>query len=473
MINFSNTYECLPEIFFQKVNPDNFSNPKLIKFNESLASEIGISIENTTEQKLAEIFSGQKILPGSTPLAMAYAGFQFGHPVQQLGDGRAHLLGEVNGHDIQLKGSGQTKFSRRGDGRSALGPVLREYIVSEAMHALGIPTTRALCAVTTGEQVLRQDGPEPGGIFTRVASSHLRVGTFQYFAFRNDIESIRTLFNYTLKRHYPELLKVKSNKEKVIELLKSLTNRQSDLIANWSAVGFIHGVMNTDNFSMAGITIDYGPCAFMDEFKFEKVFSSIDRNGRYSFFNQVPIAKWNILRLAECLLPLISENQDEAIKIIENEVVDLFDQFEKKRMKHFAKKLGLQDYQSSDDLLIMSFLNYLEKESLDYTLAFRNLPDLYNGQTSFYQESQQLNDFKLKWRDRVKNVAHLNNINPIYIPRNHQIQKVIEQAYEKNLKPFHTLVDVLKDPYTSDPIYENYSLGPKPDERVYQTFCGT
>ena len=473
MINFSNTYEFLPEDFFQKVMPDNFSKPHLIKFNESLANQIGISMEDTTEEEIAQIFSGQKILPGSTPLAMAYAGFQFGHPVHQLGDGRAHLLGEVNGHDIQLKGSGLTNFSRRGDGRSALGPVLREYIVSEAMHALGVPTTRALCAVTTGEQVLRQDGPEPGGIFTRVASSHLRVGTFQYFAFRNDIDSIKTLLDYTLKRHYPTLLHLTNNKEKVIELLKVLINRQSELIAKWSAVGFIHGVMNTDNFSMAGITIDYGPCAFMDEYKFEKVFSSVDRNGRYSFFNQVPIAKWNILRLAECLLPLVSENQDEAIKTIENEIVGLFDEFEKKRMNHFGKKLGITDYQSSDDSLIMSFLTYLEKENLDFTLAFRNLPGLFNGQSSYYQESQHLNNFQLKWKERVKSIDQLDSINPIYIPRNHLIQKVIEQAYENNFTPFHKLIDVLRNPYTANSKYENYALGPKPGERVYQTFCGT
>lgn len=472
-IEFSNTYSKLPEQFYERVEPETFSNPELISFNYDLANELGIELEDKTDKELAEIFSGQTILPGSEPLAMAYAGFQFGHPVPQLGDGRAHLLGEVSGFDIQLKGSGRTRFSRRGDGRSALGPVLREYIVSEAMHFLEVPTTRALCAVTTGEKVMRQDGPEPGGIFTRVAASHLRVGIFQYFAFKRDIESIKLLLDYTLKRHYPDLLYLSDYKEKSLHFLKQLISKQSDLIAKWSSFGFIHGVMNTDNFSLAGITIDYGPCAFMDEFRFQKVFSSIDRNSRYSYFNQVPIAEWNILRLAECLIPLIDENQDNAIKIIEELVENMDSEFKEKRMSKLAQKIGIEDYNPSDEKLVMSFLNYLEQESLDFTLAFRNLPDLYEAKTDFFPETDALKNFMTMWKNRVSQVSQLNEVNPIYIPRNHQIQKAIDDAYNGSFEHFHKLVDILKSPFIAKDEYKEFSLAPKPEQRVYQTFCGT
>lgn len=473
MINFSNTYEKLPQKFYERIYPEKFCNPELIYFNEKLAYELGIEYSGVSKKELANIFSGQVILPGSAPIAMAYAGFQFGHPVPELGDGRAHLLGETKGFDIQLKGSGKTQFSRRGDGKSALGPVLREYIVSEAMHALRVPTTRALSAVSTGENVFRQNGPEPGGILTRVATSHIRVGTFQYFAFRNDQESIKILLDYTLKRHYPELTRLTNYREKSIQLLKNLIEKQSELISKWSALGFIHGVMNTDNFSLAGITIDYGPCAFMDDFEFEKVFSSIDHNRRYSYFNQVPIAKWNILRLAECLLPLIDNHQDSATKIIENEILDLFQLFDKKRMSSFAKKLGVKDYQKSDELLVLSFLKYLEKESLDFTLAFRNLPDLFSEKSEFYPKTQDLVDFKKHWKKRVLNIDNLNRINPIYIPRNHQIQKVIDDAYNGNFNSFYKILKVISNPYLATEEYNSFSQAPQLDEKICQTFCGT
>jgi len=390
-----------------------------------------------------------------------------------LGDGRALLLGEVNGFDIQLKGSGQTHFSRRGDGRSALGPVLREYIVSEAMHSLGVPTTRALCAVTTGEEVYRQDGAEPGGIFTRVSPSHIRVGTFQYFAFQSDIESQKLLVDYTLKRHYPKLLELPSYKEKALELLKKIIEGQPRLIGQWSALGFIHGVMNTDNFSLAAVTIDYGPCAFMDEFKFHKVFSSIDQRGRYSFFNQVPIAQWNILRLADCLLPFINEKQEQAVKEMEEYIVDLFPIFERERMTKLAEKLGIQDYQASDEKLVMSFLKYLEDEALDFTLAFRELPELFVGESQYLPQTQALQNFVAEWKSRVLRVDHLNQINPIYIPRNHQIQKAIEDAYQGNFSHFHTLLKVTNEPFVTRDEFEDFALAPKPEQRVCQTFCGT
>lgn len=473
MIQFKNTYDKLPENFFEKVLPEKFPDPSLIIFNKNLAKDLKINLDGLETKKIADIFSGQRILNGSSPLAMAYAGFQFGHPVPQLGDGRAHLLGEVEGHDLQLKGSGRTKFSRRGDGRSALGPVLREYIVSEAMNHLGVPTTRALCAVTTGESVYRQDGPEPGGILTRVADSHLRVGTFQYFAFQNDTDSIKTLLDYTILRHYPELADLDSYSEKSLAILSKLMEKQSDLIAKWSSLGFIHGVMNTDNFSVAGITIDYGPCAFMDEFKFEKVFSSIDQHGRYSFFNQVPIAKWNLCRLAECLIPLIEPDEDKAIRIIDEQVINQFEIFDQKRMIAFSKKLGIKDYRGEDDKIILKFLKYLESESLDFTLAFRNLPSLFNGDTSFYPQGKLLDDFVLEWKKRVEKVDHLDSINPIYIPRNHQVQKVIDEAYNGSFDAFHKLIEVTSSPFDEQTKYHEYSLAPKPRERVYQTFCGT
>lgn len=473
MIPFHNTYSKLPDRFYKRVAAASFKAPKLIAFNRELARELGMNLKDSSDAELAAIFSGQKILPGSEPIALAYAGYQFGHPVPELGDGRALLLGEVNGFDIQLKGSGQTPFSRRGDGRSALGPVLREYIVSEAMHALGVPTTRALCAVTTGEEVLRQDGMEPGGVFTRVASSHIRVGTFQYFAMREDKEALEILLDYTIKRHYPELASLSTMKEKSLALLKQFSERQGNLVAQWSALGFIHGVMNTDNFSLAGITIDYGPCAFMDEFSFYKVFSSIDQRGRYAFFNQVPIAQWNVLRLADCLLPLIDENQDTAVTIVENEIYETLNSFPTKRTRRFAEKLGIENFEDQDETLVMDFLKYLEKESLDFTLSFRNLPRLYHGEYEGYVMSPELISFRDKWKERVDCVDHLSRINPLYIPRNHQVQKAIELGYQGNFEHFEKLNQVLKNPYTLQENAKSFEEAPQAEERVLRTFCGT
>lgn len=472
MLKLENSYLKLPEKFYHKVQPAKVHSPQLISLNDQLASEIGLDLESLNEEALTEIFSGQRLIENSVPMALAYAGFQFGHPVPELGDGRAHLLGESSGYDIQLKGSGRTPFSRGGDGKSALGPVLREYLVSEAMHQLGVPTTRALCAVRTGEDIIRQDGPEPGGIFTRVAESHIRVGTFQYFAFQEDNESVETLLNYAVERHYPELSSLPSDK-KSIELLKALTHKQADLIASWSSLGFIHGVMNTDNFSLAGITIDYGPCAFMEEFRFQKVFSSIDRRGRYSFFNQVPIAQWNILRLADCLLPLIHSEQEKAVERVENEVMSLFSSFEEKRFMKLARKLGISTYQKEDEKLVMQFLQYLEDQSLDFTLSLYHLPDLFNGDDSFYKTGKPLENFVNSWKERVDHVEDLYAINPLYIPRNHLIQKAIDRAYKGDDSYFHQLNHILSRPFEKQDKAEEFATPAKPDERVYKTFCGT
>jgi uncharacterized protein YdiU (UPF0061 family) len=472
-MKFENTYTTLPERFYERVKPQGFSSPKLLLLNMDLATELGINLDSYSSEELAMIFSGQDLLPGSDPIAMAYAGFQFGHPVPQLGDGRAHLLGEINGYDIQLKGSGRTKFSRNGDGLSALGPVIREYIVSEAMHALGVPTTRALCAVVTGERVLRQNGIEPGGVFTRVADSHLRVGTFQYFAFRKDLEAIELLIDYTIERHYRELKSLSTMKQKCLGLLKELIKKQALLVGKWSALGFIHGVMNTDNFSIAGITIDYGPCAFMDEFKFDKVFSSIDRNGRYSYFNQIPIAGWNVLRLADCLLPFIDEDGEKAMVIVEEELKELMQLFHSERLKLLASKFGIEDYQHEDEALIMEFLEYLEENALDFTLSFRDLKKLFYGESQHVQNDAKLDTWIHKWKDRVDKVDHLDKVNPLYIPRNHQVEKAIRLAYEGDYSHFKLMNKVLKHPFSKQDDADDLIKAPMPDQRVYQTFCGT
>lgn len=488
MSSFKNTYSKLPHSFYETSSPASFSKPELIIFNEDLACDLDFQeVLNIPNERLAQIFSGQEILPGSEPLALAYAGYQFGHPVAVLGDGRAHYLGEIKQHDIQLKGSGQTPFSRRGDGRSALGPVLREYLISEAMHSLGVPTTRALAAVRTGEEVVRQFGAEPGGVFTRVATSHIRVGTFQYFAFKGDIDSIKTLVDYTLERHYPQILKkIGANhyKEKSLALLKSLLEVQSQLVAHWQSIGFIHGVMNTDNFSLAGITIDYGPCAFMDEFNFHQKFSSIDHQGRYSFSNQTQIAKWNILRLADCLIPLISEGKykekekgeekERAINIVEHELMSLFPLFEAKRNERFALKLGIQNYQAEDSELITTFLTYLETEKLDFTLSFRKLPELLeNSKHSFYPDTPLLKEFLEQWKKRNPNSSLMEQINPLYIPRNHLIQKAIDLSYQGDDSYFHKLHQLFKNPYQEGPYSEEFCSPPTEKERVEKTYCGT
>jgi len=468
----TNSYLSLPELFFERCQAASFPKVKLLLFNEALAQELGFPSNEYSQEDLAEIFSGQKLLNGSEPIALAYAGFQFAHPVPLLGDGRALLLGELNGFDIQLKGSGQTPFSRRGDGRSALGPVIREYIVSEFMNIVGIPTTRALSAVSTGENVYRQFGPEPGGVFTRVAASHLRVGTFQYLFFKKDEISLIELLNYTIDRHYPEL-KDLNQREKALGLLEEFAKRQGELIADWTKFGFIHGVMNTDNCSLAGITIDYGPCAFMDEFRFHQVFSSIDQRRRYSFFNQLPVIQWNILRLADCLLPLISDNEEEAIGLVEITLHPILNNFSRLRMTKVAHKLGINDYQDSDEKLVMDFLQYLEDESLDFTLGFRNLTELFYGNDSFYPKTEKLASFLSRWKKRVSQVDQLNSINPIYIPRNHLIQKAIDLSYMGDISFAKKLIEVLKDPFTAKEEYSEFSLPPKEHERVIQTFCGT
>lgn len=466
------TYLSLPSSFYKKSLAAPFKEPQLLFFNKQLAADLGFHYQNYSDQQLAHIFSGQVLLPGSTPLALAYAGFQFAHPAPLLGDGRAIILGELKGFDLQLKGSGQTPFSRRGDGRSALGPVIREYVVSEFMNRVGIPTTRALAAVSTGEEVFRQFGPEPGGVFTRVASSHLRVGTFQYCMFNQDELGMKIILDYTIERHYPELRDLPLV-EKCLGLLAAFASRQGELIASWSGMGFIHGVMNTDNCSVAGLTIDYGPCAFLEEFSFNKYFSSIDERARYSFFNQVPIVQWNILRLADCLLPLIDNHQEQAIKRVEERLHPILATFTTLRLKKFAQKMGIDDYQETDEELVMDFLKYLETHTLDFTLSFRHLTKLYEEDHEFYPWSPELDSFVQRWRSRVTSVKNLDAINPLYIPRNHLVQKAIDLAYSGNYQFSEKFMARLADPFTEKAGEEEFALPAQTQEKVTKTYCGT
>ncbi len=471
-MNFDNSYSGLPQAFHTTVSPDEVPAPELLAWNTELALELGLASLASDEEQLARIFGGSVALAGSQPISMAYAGHQFGHFVPQLGDGRAILLGEVvtesgNRFDIQLKGSGRTPFSRGGDGKSWLGPVLREYILSEAMHRLGVPTTRALAAVATGETVYRES-PLPGAVFTRVAASHLRVGTFEYFAARGDVESLKTLADYAIERHYPE---VKDETSPYVGLLRCVMERQAELVAHWMSIGFIHGVMNTDNTSISGETIDYGPAAYMDEFRFEKVFSSIDSYGRYAYANQPTIAHWNLDRLAETLLPLgASKDELEA-------VLGLFpDQYESRYLALMGPKLGLYDVQESDAGLIADWLKHLNDNALDYTLSFRELASRADA-----IDEARFGSFETRWRQRTSRQgrtpaeisALMNSVNPLFIPRNHRVEQAISEAVDGDLTVFNELNTALAQPYAEQPGLDDYAKPPRGHERVTQTFCGT
>ncbi|MDD9952371.1 MAG: YdiU family protein [Zetaproteobacteria bacterium] len=469
-VELQNSYVKLPDRFYQKICPEKFSDPKLVLFNHDLADELGLNLSDASE--IAQLCSGQRLLPGSQPIAQAYAGSQFGHFSPQLGDGRAHLLGELKGLDLQLKGSGRTRFSRRGDGRSPLGPAIREFLVSEAMHALGVPTTRSLSVVTTGETVYRQDGPTPGAILARVAESHLRVGTFQYFASQGDLEALEILTNYTIKRHYPGIRSTQIS-DCCLELLRLFAERQGDLVARWYALGFIHGVMNTDNCSMAGITIDYGPCAFLDEFHQMKVFSSIDKFGRYAYGNQMAIVEWNIHRLADCLLPLIADDPQRAVSMAEQVLEEPLASFHNRLYLGFARKLGLKSLPEEGHTLVIDFLRYLQAHSLDFTLSFSHLRSLYEGDTHFYPVTSELHSFLSRWKALDPDLYQMDSINPRLIPRNHQIEKVITHANQGDYQPFEQMWEALKSPFEVSEEYGYLMDAPKMSERVYQTFCGT
>ncbi len=480
MIPFSNSYIKLPEHFYQRTIPESVKSPKLIAINDNLATELGIDPEWLKSQDGINVLAGNIIASGSEPIAQAYAGHQFGGFSPQLGDGRATLLGEVidsNGKqkDIQLKGSGKTPFSRAGDGKSALGPVIREYLMSEAMFALGVPTTRALAAISSGEKVIREE-PLPGGIFTRVASSHLRIGTFQYFAARNDTNALTTLTNFALQRHFPD---TNTSASPALTLLEQVITAQVKLVSSWMSLGFIHGVMNTDNCSISGETIDYGPCAFMDDFHPASVFSAIDRDARYAWGNQAPIAHWNLTRLAEALLTIIDPDKDTAIKLAEKALDKFSPQFIDTYNDKYSAKLSLKDQAPTE--FIQQTLSLLADQQVDYTLFFRKLTQLANQHIAptelakLFQDPETCHQWIKQWhthRDQNKSLT-MHSANPILIPRNHQIESAIQHAYKGDFSVFHKLHQAWKTPYKEIPENPDLEKPPLPNERVTQTFCGT
>jgi uncharacterized protein YdiU (UPF0061 family) len=486
---FSNSYAALPENFYSRRDPVPVARPRLIKFNADLAAELGLECADLDDSVLTAVFSGNAVPAGAEPVALAYAGHQFGQFVPQLGDGRAILLGEVidrcgTRRDIQLKGTGRTPFSRGGDGRAALGPVLREYLVSEAMHALRIETTRALAAVATGEDVYR-DSKLPGAVVTRVAASHVRVGTFEYFAARGDHGSVKRLADYVIGRHYAEL---ESKPEPYVELLRAVAGRQAALVASWMHVGFIHGVMNTDNTAISGETIDFGPCAFMDAYDPNTVFSSIDARGRYAYANQPAAAQWNLARFAETLLPLIDADGSRAVEAATTVIAAFPERFEEYWLRGMRAKLGLHTCEPGDADLIRAWLELMHRNECDYTQAFRRLCDAAESDEadgalrSLMSQPGEYESWAAQWRARLDRepeassdrAASMRRVNPALIPRNHRVEAVIAAAVENaDFAPFEEMLEALSRPYEHRPRFDAYATPPQPAERVLQTFCGT
>lgn len=478
--NFENTYANLPEMFFTKKGPSHVKAPSLVKLNSSLAKELGLNIDALKSNEGVEILSGNKIPEGSIPLAQAYAGHQFGH-FTLLGDGRALLLGEHitpkgERFDIQLKGSGRTPYSRGGDGKAALGPMLREYIISEAMHALNIPTTRSLAVTKTGEAVIRETYLK-GAVLTRIASSHIRVGTFQYARNWGTAEDVKKLADYTLERHFKE---IKYEENPYLYLLKEVIKRQAELIAKWQLVGFIHGVMNTDNMTISGETIDYGPCAFMDTYDPETVFSSIDIYGRYAYKNQPNMAVWNLARFAETLLPLLSTNKDESINLAEDALAEFGVIFKTNWTSGMRAKLGIFNEEDEDEELITNILNIMQKYKADYTNTFRALTiDDLNGLEIF--NSEEFKEWYEMWQERLlrqdesKDLSKklMKSSNPAIIPRNHRVEEALEAAEKGDYNVMDKLLDVLINPFEYSKAQEEYAKLPKPSSCRYKTYCGT
>jgi len=484
-LGFQHSYSLLPARFYAEVSPTPVANPQLVVFNRRLAQDLGL---DRIEPEAAAVLSGNQIPEDAKPIAMAYAGHQFGVFVPRLGDGRAILLGEVTGHDavlrdIQLKGAGLTPFSRDGDGRAVLGPMLREYLISEAMHALGVPTTRSLAVVSTGEPVYR-DRPRPGAVLTRVAASHVRVGTFQYFAARGDLDALRALLDYVITRHYPATREAESP---ALAVLKEVMQRQIDLVAQWMALGFIHGVMNTDNMAVSGETIDYGPCAFMDHYDPKTVFSSIDHNGRYAYTNQPAIAQWNLARFAETLLPLIHSDVDKAVGVA-NEVLESFTaQFNSQLISRMCRKIGLASVTDTDIELIRGLLDAMRDSRADFTLTFRRLSRVAEAPTEasrlreLFSATPDFDGWLRAWQARLAHDpqsamerAHsMRAANPAFIPRNHRVEFALNAAESGDYAPIHNLHSVWSRPYEDQPERDELAQPPEPSERVLQTFCGT
>jgi uncharacterized protein YdiU (UPF0061 family) len=479
--NFENSYAHLPESMFTRIKPTPVRKPELVILNEPLAATLGLNSTALHSKDGVQYLAGNEVPEGTVSLAQAYAGHQFGH-FTMLGDGRAALIGEQitpqgDRVDIQLKGAGRTPYSRGGDGRAGLGPMLREYIISEAMHSLGIPTTRSLAVVTTGETIIRET-EQPGAILTRVAASHLRVGTFQYVAAWGTVEDLRTLADYTLQRHYPE---VDSKENRYLFLLREVIGRQAELIAKWQLVGFIHGVMNTDNMALSGETIDYGPCAFMDVYHPETVFSSIDQQGRYAYGNQPGIASWNLARFAETLLPLLADDQEQAIRLAEEEIADFKERSYHHWLTGMRAKLGIFNEEVEDVALIEDLLDLMQKYRADYTNTFRALTLEKLEETALFGAAeftkwQELWQARLSRQQQSKEVSIqlMRNSNPAIIPRNHRVEEALQAAVQQeDYSVMERLLKALSNPYAYSPEQDEYSALPKESARPYRTFCGT
>ena len=485
--NLQNTYADNLKGLCKECIADPAPSPRMLLFNYNLAEELELDPFIFSSNYGLSIFSGNEIPEGSTPIAQAYAGHQFGSFNPHLGDGRALLLGEItNIHnqvkDIQLKGSGLTPFSRRGDGKSALGPVLREYLISESMNAMGIPTTRSLAAIASGENVLR-DTSLPGGVLTRIASSHIRIGTFEYASKLEDKNQIKKLADYSINRHYPEVAEIDNP---YLAFFAAVCNEQASLIANWMAVGFIHGVMNTDNMTISGETIDYGPCGFMDEYHPLTVFSSIDKQGRYAYANQPAILTWNLTRLAEALIPLVHGKKEESIKLL-TEVLQLINPvYGNFWLMNMRSKIGLSKEDPKDYELIMSLLEVMKDEKVDFTLAFRSLSKALTGNMTIarniFNNSKKFDVWFMHWQERISQenvpdediVSAMDKVNPIYIPRNHKVEEALFSAVHKNdMQPFSNLLSILMSPYQENKGNESYTLPAPESEKPFKTFCGT
>ncbi|GFE78424.1 UPF0061 protein R00982 [Steroidobacter agaridevorans] len=486
-LGFEHSYATLPARFYARVEPAKVTDPQVVIFNRALAAELRLDPDMDARQAAA-VFSGNELAEDSMPIAMAYAGHQFGSFVPQLGDGRAILLGEIRDRqgvlrDVQLKGSGRTPFSRGGDGRAAIGPMLREYLISEAMHALGIPTTRSLAVVTTGEQVYRTE-ILPGAILTRVAASHIRVGTFQYFAARGDQEALQELLNYVIARHYPD---AKNADVPALAVLKAITARQAALIADWMRVGFIHGVMNTDNMALSGETIDYGPCAFMDRYDPSTVFSSIDLGGRYSYTNQPGIAQWNLARLAETLLPLIDPDEKKSIELATEAIEGFVAQFETAFLAHMRRKIGLDSAEEGDADLISLLLAAMQKAQADFTLTFSKLSRVADDPSNdaaiheLFNTPADIDGWLKAWRARLvldpqtpaERAETMRLVNPEYIPRNHRVEAALQAATTGDMQPFNDLLGILQRPYERQRDAAEYTQPAPSSDQKYKTFCGT
>jgi serine/tyrosine/threonine adenylyltransferase len=488
-IPFDNSYVRLPARLHARLDPTPVAAPRLVRVNAALAKTLGLDPDDLASPEGVEILSGNRVPDGADPIALAYAGHQFGHFVPQLGDGRAILLGEIVGtdgtrHDIQLKGSGRTPFSRDGDGRAALGPVLREYIVSEAMAALGVPTTRALAAVMTGQSV-RRETMLPGAVLTRVAASHIRVGTFQYVARHGDAETLRLLADHVIARHYPLAA---TAEHPYRALLDGVVERQADLVAHWLLIGFIHGVMNTDNTSITGETIDYGPCAFMDAYDPATVFSSIDHAGRYAYGNQPRIAQWNLARFAESLLPLLDDGAGKALLSAEKSIGAFAPRFQATYLGGLRRKIGLVTERDGDAALVQDLLTRMAENGADFTLTFRRMcnavaaPEGDGPVRTLFVDPSAYDAWAARWRERLAleittldaRRAAMRTVNPAFIPRNHMVESALDAAVAReDFAPFEELLEVLSRPYEDRLGYECYAVPPAPEERVRQTFCGT